>query len=183
MALANFEVERVVRWRNFQNSRPELGIDSFVSDDGKFFARERAPCVLADKIGIAPIAGMRRHRRIGHDRFRPRGGDFNEAAGLFRDFIANVVKASLLRLGNDLFVGQRSLRRWVPVDHATAAIDQTLAVKIDKNLLDSLDVMVIERVALARPIARAAKALQLFDDDATMLVLPFQDAAQEFIAA
>ena len=88
-----------------------------------------------------------------------------------------------MRLGNDLFVGQRSLRRWVPVDHATAAIDQTLAVKIDKNLLDSLDVMVIERVALARPIARAAKALQLFDDDATMLVLPFQDAAQEFIAA
>lgn len=74
------------------------------------------------------------------------------------------------------------MRRWVPVDHATAAIDQTFAVKIDKNLLDSLDVIVIERVALARPIARAAKPLELFNDDTAVLVLPFKNAAQEFIA-
>ena len=79
--------------------------------------------MFADQIDVALITGMSRHSRIGHDRFRPSGRDFNETSGLFRNFIANVVKLPLLRFGNDFLVGEGSLRRRVPINHPTPAVD------------------------------------------------------------
>src|SRR5216110_1167399 len=59
-----------------------------------------------------------------------------------------VVETSLLRLGNDLLIRKRGLRRRVPVDHPTSAVNQALAIKIDKNFWNSLSISVIKRVAL-----------------------------------
>ena len=75
------------------------------------------------------------------------------------------------------------MRRRIPVDHSAPSIDQPFAVKIDKNLLDGANVIGIKSIALARPIAGAAEALQLFDDDPAMFVLPFQHAAKKFITS
>ena len=125
---------------------------------------------------------MSRHSCIGHDRFRPSRRDFNEVTGLFHNLITNVVKVALLWLGNDFFVGQRGLRRRVPVDHATPAIDQPLVIKIDKNPLDGSDVIIVERVALPRPVARTPESLELFDDYPAMFILPFHHPAHEFLA-
>ena len=79
--------------------------------------------MFADQVGIALIAGVSCHSCIGHDRFRPSGRDFNKTSGLFRDFIANIVKVPLLRFGNDFLIRERSLRRRVPINHPTPTVD------------------------------------------------------------
>ncbi len=51
VTLPDFEIEFVVRRRDFQNAGAELGIDGFVGDDRNLLARERTPGVLADQVG------------------------------------------------------------------------------------------------------------------------------------
>ena len=102
---------------------------------------------------------MNRHPGIGHDRFRPRCRDFEEAPRLLDDLIANVIKLSLLRLRNDLLIRQRRLRSRIPIDHPPSAINQPFAIKIDKHRLDGADVIIVEGVALPRPVARAPSRL------------------------
>ena len=110
---------------------------------------------------------MYRDSGVRHDRFRSRGGDFNvaHASGLcpirkrdaratfFHNLVANKIQISLLRFINHFLVGKRSLRRRIPIDHATTAIDQTFVVQIDKNLLHCPGIPIVERVSLTRPIA------------------------------
>src|ERR1700737_381485 len=181
--LANFKIYFVMCGRDFEDAGPEFGIDHFIGNHRNFFARQRTPHFFADKIGIPLVFRMNGDAGVGHDCFRTRGRDFQKFSGLIDDFVANVVKTSALRLVNDFLVRQRGLRSRVPVDHAPAAIDQFLFVKIDKDLLNRANIIVVERIALARPIGRTAKPLELLNDDATVLVLPFEDALQKFFAA
>ena len=104
MTLANLKIYGVMSRRNFQHSRAKFGIDCFVSDDGNFLACEWTPCVFAKEIGITFVAGMKRHRGIGHDRFRSGGCDFEKSTGFFHDLVANEIKLSFLRLRNDFFI-------------------------------------------------------------------------------
>src|SRR5215510_717205 len=117
---------------------------------------------------------MKRHRRISHDRFRPRCCDLKEAARFFHNLVANEIQIPFLWLANHLLIGNGSLRRRIPIDHPATAIDQALVVKLDKDFLESGVISVIERIALARPIARTAESLKLSDDDAALLVLPYE---------
>ena len=72
--------------------------------------------------------------------------------------------------------------RRIPIDHAPAAINQAFIVEIDENVLDGADVIVIERVAQARPIAGTTEPLELLENDAAVFLLPFEDAPQKFFA-
>jgi hypothetical protein len=56
-------------------------------------------------------------------------------------------------------------------------------MQIDKHLLHRARVIRIEREAFARPIARAAEPLQLFENDAAVFLAPFPRPAQELFAA
>jgi hypothetical protein len=85
-----------------------------------------------------------------------------------------------LRFIDDFLVGQRCLRRRIPVNHAPSAIDQPLLVKIDKDFFNGANVIGVKGVALARPVAGTAEPLQLLNNDAAMFVLPFQNAFQNF---
>src|SRR5205823_6005891 len=98
------------------------------------------------------------------------------------NFVTDEIKLSFLRLGNHLFIGDRGLRDRIPIDHATTAIDQPLGVKIDKSSLHGSGISFVEGVPLARPIARAAEPLKLFDNDAAMFILPFENAPQKLFA-
>src|SRR6266481_6000776 len=118
---------------------------------------------------------MKSHCSIGHDRFGPSGCDFQKTTRFFHDLVSNEIKISFLRLGNDLLIRERSLRSRVPVDHSAPAIDQPLVVKIDKSFFDGGGISIIERVPLARPIARTTKPLKLFDNNAAVFVLPFEN--------
>src|ERR1700730_14918428 len=114
---------------------------------------------------------MKSHCCIGHDRFGPSRCAFQKRAYRARALVSNEIKISFLRLGNDLFIRERSLRSWVPVDHSAPAIDQASLIKIDKSFFDGGVISVLERVPLAQPTAGTPKPLKLFDNDAAVFVL------------
>ena len=104
VALANFEVYRVVSRRNFQNASAELRINCYISNDGNFLTRKRAPGVFTQKTNIPFVAWGKSHRSIGHDRFRSRGCDFEKTTRLFHDLVSNKIEVAFLRFGNDFFI-------------------------------------------------------------------------------
>ena len=194
---ADLEIERVVRGRHFQNAGPEFRIDRGIAHDWQFLARERPPDMHPDEREVTRIVGMNRDRRIGHDRFWAGRRDFDEGrwrrAGQRKrcpcrswfvdELVANIIELPLLRPRDDFLVGKRGLRRRIPIDHTPAAVDVTFAIKVDENVLNRADVIVVEGVTLARPIARSAEPLQLLDDDAAVFLGPFDHPPDEFFPA
>src|SRR4029077_14886136 len=156
MALTNLEIQRVVRGRDFQDAGAEFRIDCFIGNNRNFLTCERTPRMFTQEIGESLITWMKSHRSICHDGFGSRSCDVQETPRLLHNLVADEVEVSLLWLGNHFFIRHRSLGSWIPVDHAATAINQPFSIKIDKNVLDSRNVSVIERIALARPIAGTA---------------------------
>ena len=183
VALADFEIHFVVRRRYFQNTGPEFRIDRFVADDRNFLPCQRAPRLPPDQILVTLVPGMHRHTRVGHDRLGPGRGHFQKSARLVHNLVTNVIEAPLLRPRDDFLVGKRGLRGWIPVDHAASAIDQSLAIKIDKDALHRAHVVLIKGIALARPVTRATQPFQLLNNDPAVLVLPFHHALEKFFPA
>ena len=70
-----------------------------------------------------------------------------------------------------------------PVDHAVAAVDQSLFIQAVKDLDNRLVASVVHREALTAPVAAVAHAAGLTDDASAVLVLPRPCAAQEFLTA
>ena len=71
---------------------------------------------------------------------------------MFDKLISHIEEAALLRCWNDFFVRQSGQSGWIPIDHAATAVDEPLLIKIDKNLEDSVNIFLVERVTLSRPI-------------------------------
>ena len=139
--------------------------------------------MFAEKIDISLVIWVKSHRGIRHDCFRPRGCDFKKTPRLLHDFIAHVVEISFLRLVDYFFVRECRLRSRVPVDHAPPAINQAFVIKFDESFLDCAGITIVQRVALARPVGRTAKTLELLDNDAAVFLLPIQYTAEKFVAA
>ncbi len=94
-----------------------------------------------------------------------------------------MVEVALLLLGDDLLVAQGGEGDGAPVHHPLATVDQPLAVEINEDLLHLAGVGLVHCEALARPVAGGAEFLQLVDDDAAVLFLPYPDLLQEVLAA
>ena len=137
----------------------------------------------SNKGGVAGVLRIHRHGSIRHDRFWAGGGDFQIGAGFFHDFHFVVVEKSLLVLGNHFLVAERRERDRAPIDHPLAAVDESLRMKVDKNLLHLERVGFVHCEAFAGPVAGAAKLFELVDDDAAVLFLPLPDAFQKLVAA
>ncbi len=94
-----------------------------------------------------------------------------------------VIHEALLLLHDHFLVGQRGEGGGAPVDHAFAAVDETLLVEIDEHLLDAARVLRVHGEPGAGPVAGSAESAELLEDDAAVLLLPFPDAVDEGIAA
>src|SRR6185312_1338224 len=76
----------------------------------------------------------------------------------------------------------------VPVDQPLVAVDQALIVERDEDLGHRADHLIVRLAmfaqgeAFAAPVGRGAEALQLVDDGAATLGLPFPDALDELFA-
>ena len=132
----------------FKTPVPNSGSIASSATIGIFSRASGRQACLPIRSRVTLILRMNRHPGIGHDCFRTCRRDFEKTPRLLDDFVAHVIKIALLRLGNDFFIGQRGLRCRIPVDHSPAAINQTFLVKIDKDLLDRANVIVVESVTL-----------------------------------
>jgi hypothetical protein len=121
------------------------------------------------------------NRRIAGDRFRAGGGDGEETAGLLHHFHTEVVKRAILLLHLHFLVAQGGEGGGAPVHHALSAVDESLLVEVHKHARRR--VVRVHGEAFAAPVARRAQLLELLDDDAAVLVLPFPDLLQKLLAA
>ena len=138
-----------MRRSHFQSAGAEFRVDGLVGDNRECLTGQRSPDFSADQISITRIIGMHRHRHVRHNRFRTGRGQFQKFSRLFDKLISHIEEAALLRRRNDFFVRQSGQGCWIPIDHSPTAIDQSLLVKIDKNLKNSMDVFLVEGVALS----------------------------------
>src|SRR5580698_2464067 len=83
----------------------------------------------------------------------------------------------------DLEIGDRRFASRTPVDHAAAAIDQTIAIEHDENAGDGARKPGVEGKAFAAPVAGRAEATQLVQDFAAVGFLPLPHAFHEALAS
>src|SRR5205807_6327791 len=83
----------------------------------------------------------------------------------------------------DLEVGEHRLTPRAPVDDIVVAVDQALFPEPHERLAHGPRQARVHRDALARPVARSAKALELADDGAARLLLPPPGKLQVGLAA
>ena len=95
VALADLEVELVVRGRDLERARAEGEVHGLVGDDGDRLARERPPHGFADEVGVTLVRRVHGHGDVGHDRFGARRGDFQETARLVHHLVFHDSRATL----------------------------------------------------------------------------------------
>ena len=186
VAQADLVVGFVVRWSHLQDARAEFEIHRLVADDrqqGFHVGGEGAAHMESDECGVARVLRVHSHGGIRHDCLGAGGGNFQIGAGFFHDLDFVVVEKSFLVFRNDFLVAERCERDGAPVHHPLSTVDESLCMKIDKNLLHLACVGVVHRKALAGPVTGATKLLELVDDDAAVLFLPLPDAFEKLIAA
>ncbi len=169
MVLRDLEVGRVVRGRHLHRARAEPAIHQFIGHHGDLTVHQRQHHGLPDQVRVTLVIGMDRHGRVAQHRLRARGrDDHSRATTWFR--VADMPEvAGMLRV-LDLEVGEAGLAARAPVDHPGAAVDQALLVERHEGLAHRAGEALVEREALARPVGRAAEALELADDHVMVIV-------------
>ena len=69
------------------------------------------------------------------------------------------------------------------MDDTVSPIDQPLFVELDEHTANGSGVLVVQSEARARPVARAAEGLELFQDAAASLMNVIPDALDECLAS
>src|ERR1700722_18032303 len=152
VTLAQLEVDRIVRGRDFQRAGAEFAIDRGVGDDLYLATYQRQPNRLADVRLVALVVGIHGDRGVTEHRLGPRRCD-RYSAGAVGERVTDVPEAALDVLVIDFEIGQRRFASRAPVDEPLGAIDELLVVKIDEDLRDRLRQARIKREALAAPVA------------------------------
>ncbi len=181
MAKADREIRRVVRGRDLEATRAELGIDRLVEHDRNRASGERQDEKPARERGGARIGGAHRDRHVAEHRLGARRADDDLSAAV-REGIGDVVElpAGLAHL--DLFVAQRGLAGRAPVDDVAIAIDEAFAMETDEHLAHGPRHAGIERERLAGPVERGAEPVELPDDVVVVLLFPFPALFEKFLA-
>jgi len=182
MALADLEIVRVVRGRDFDDAGAEFAVDVSIRDDRNFTIHQREHHGLADEALVALVIRMDRDRRIAEHRFRPRGRHDEKFFGA-SDRIAEMPELPRPLDVNDFEIADRGLAARAPIDHVRTAIEQPFVVEAQESFEHGAVKLRLEREMLARPIARGAEPDHLSFDRAAALRLPLPHAPLEFLAA
>ncbi len=84
---------------------------------------------------------------------------------------------------HDLEIRDRGLKLGVPVDEPLVLVNEPLAIELDEHLGDRARQALVEREALAAPVAGGAEALELGHDRAAQFRLPRPDPLDERLAS
>ena len=182
VAQADFEVVRVVGWRDLDDTRAKFAFNIGVCDDRDGPSGQRQDDVLADQVLVAFVFGMDGDSRVAEQRFRARRGQ-DEVAFPFHQRITQMVKMAVLFFVFDLGVRNGRQAGRTPVDDPLATVNQALFKEADEDLLDGIGTTLVEGKSFAAPVTGGAKAFELLDDPAAIQALPFPGALEEFLAA
>ena len=170
-----------MRGGDLEAAGAELNVDVVVLDDGNLAPHERNNDAPSAEVLVLRVVRIDTHGRVAHDRFG--SGRSHDGIPVFTDdAIAQVVKFALLLLINHLLVAEGSKGGGIPIDHADTTIDQSLTVQIAEDAKDAPGTDVIHGKSRAIPVAGGAKASELLEDDAAVLLFPLPGVAQKLLA-
>ena len=156
---------------DLQTAGTELDVHIVVLNHGDGAVDQWHNDVQALQPGVFHIIGVDAHGRVAHDGLRTCGGYHcvvavgilvDDIAFVFADHLAlvgfghvvfEIVELGVLFLVDDFLVRQCGLGFRVPVDHAGATIEKTLAVEVDKNVDDALRPRLVHGEGRAVPVA------------------------------
>ena len=182
VALAGLEIVGIVRGRDLDGARAELGVGHVVEDNRDLAIHQRQPDGFCVQGRRALVFGIERHRGVAQHGLGARGCDHDRLVASDHG-ITDVPQAALGLFVLDFEIGQRGLAARAPVDDVIALVDESLFVQPHEGFAHRARQAGIEREALARPVAADAGALHLLDDAAAVLLFPLPDAGFEGLAA
>ena len=182
MAQADLKVVGVVGRGDLHDTGTLGHVGVLVADDGDLLVQQGQDDMAAVQMSIAGVIAVDGNGGIAQHGLGTGGSQFQHLAGLL-DRVEKVPEAAVLFLILHLGVGNGGVAVGAPVDHAVAAVDQSLVVQAHEHFLDSLRAALVHGKALALPVAAAAQLLQLADDAVAVLGLPCPGALQKTVAA
>ena len=153
MGLAQHIVVGVVGWCHLQAARSKLNVHIAVLDDGNHTAHQWHNHLAALQPLVLRVLGIDAHGSIAHDGLRTSGGNNSIIAlGILVDdvtlslqsllvledsevmhIILQMEEMAFLFLINHLLGGESRQCLRIPVHHAQATIDESLAIEVNKN--------------------------------------------------
>ena len=177
--LADLEIGKIVGRRDLDCAAAGLGVGVLVRDDRNEPVGERQAHRFSDEVGETRIARMYGDTGIAQHGLRPGRCDGNEPPGILCERVADVPQRTLGFAALNLEIRDHGVHHRVPVDEPLVAVNETLAIKLDKDSPYRGRETRVHREPLAAPIRRSAEATQLIDDGAARLLLPFPHAGDE----
>ena len=144
-----------MRGRDFHRAGAFFRIGIGVADDRDEAPRQRQHDLAANEMAKFFVLGMDGHSRIAQHRLGTRGGDGDEGRsilGVVDRALERIVEVPEMALGLDLLhlkIGDRGQQLRVPVHKALVLVDETLAMKLDKDLQDGARQALVHGEALA----------------------------------
>ena len=201
VALADFEVVEVMRRRDLDRAGAGGLVRVVVTDDRDAASDQRQDNMLADQVLVADVFRIDRNGGVAEHGFGPGGGDDDVVTGLVGVDLGILVIGNRMLVGHavgqrvaempqvsldldllDLEVGDRRQQLRIPVDQPLVLVDQPFLVEADKHFQHRARQPLVHGEALARPVARCAKPLELVEDHAAGLVFPLPDLFDERFA-
>ena len=182
MPFADLEVVRVVGGGDLDHAGAFFEVGVLVEHDRDLFVEQRQNHVAAVQVLIALVFGVDRHGGIAEHSLGSGGGELELFARLFHG-IEKMPEMGVLLFILHLGVGNGRVAAGAPVDHAVAAVDEPLVIELHEHLFHGVGAALVEREALAVPVAGRAHFLELFDDAAAVLLFPVPRAHEKALSA
>ena len=176
--LSHQEVVGVVGRRDLDAARPELRVHHVVLDDGDLAIRQGDADPFSDHAAVLLRSRVHRDGHVSQDRLRARRRH-EERSLLADEGVAHVIELSGHLPVLHLQVGEGGVAAGAPVDDVLALVDQVLLVQAHKHRPNGAGQPLVERKALAPPVAGVSQPLHLLDDAVAVDLLPLPDLLHE----
>ena len=182
VALAHFEVVRVVRRSDFYNACTKFHINVLVGNNGDFAVDKGHYHSFANKVCVAWVVGVNCNGCVAQHCFRTGGCKGNCFASVW--CTVSIVPEETI-LFSILYFGitKSSFANWTPVDDAVTTVNQAIVVHFYKCLSYFLGALFVHGKCKTGPVATATQGFELLDNSATVLRFPLPCLFQEAFAS
>ena len=185
VGLTHGVVVGVVGRGDLNEAGAKVGVDMPILKDRDLAVDDRQHDGLTHEGGLLGILRGDGDARVAEHGLGARGGDDDVVLAVDRlgQRVAQVPQVALLVLILGLVVRDGGGAVGAPVDDALAAIDQAVVVPVAEDLAHGLGIVLVHGEALVVEVDGAAHALDLFDDDAAVLVGPIPAGVDKLVAS
>ena len=182
VGMAELPVVGIVAGGHLQAAGTEFAIHVAVGDERNFAVHHGHDELLAHEGGIAFVVGMHAHGGVAENGFGAGGGDGHGTRAI-GEVVAHMPEHAL---GVDVIhfvIGKGGVAARAPVDDVLALVDEPFLIELHEHLAHGAGEVVVHGEGFARPVHGGAEFLDLFQNLAAVLLLPFPDALDEGFAA